>query len=76
MCEAYETGARALGKFCYLVRSQISSFFFDNAKVRKIQSTSKLFLKKGSVSYLAMSYKCGHYGQLSLTFLGMQNYLL
>jgi hypothetical protein len=46
MCEAWETGARALGKFCYLVRSQILSFFFDNAKVRKIQSTSKLFLKK------------------------------
>ena len=45
---AYETGASRAGNFCCPGRPQISSFFFDNAKVQKIQSASKLFFKKST----------------------------
>ena len=40
---ALETGASRAGNFCCPGRPQISSFFFDNAKVQNFQSTSKLF---------------------------------
>ena len=45
---AQETIACALCNFCCPVRPQISSFFFDNAKVQKIQSTSKLYRQKST----------------------------
>ena len=45
---ALETRACALSIFCCLGSPQISSFFFDIAKVQKIQSTSKLFFRKST----------------------------
>ena len=45
---ALETGASRAGNFCCPGRPQISSFFFDIAKVQKFQSTSKLFFKKST----------------------------
>ena len=45
---ALETGASRAGNFCCLGRPQISSFFFDNAKVQNFQSTSKLFHQKST----------------------------
>ena len=45
---ALETGASRAGNFCCPGMPQISSFFFDNAKVQKFQSTSKLFRQKST----------------------------
>jgi len=45
---AWETGASRAGNFCCSGRPQISHFFFDNAKVQKIQCASKLFGKKST----------------------------
>jgi len=48
LCFPEETIARALCNFCYPVRPQISSFFVDNAKVQKNQSTSKYIRQKST----------------------------
>ena len=45
---AYVSGASRADNFCCSGRPQISSFFFDNAKVRKNQITSKFFRKKST----------------------------
>ena len=45
---AQVSGASRADNFCCSGRPQISSFFFDNAKVQKIHSPSKLFLKKST----------------------------
>ena len=48
LCFPEETIACAPCNFCYPVRPQISSFFVDNAKVRKIQGTSKFIRQKST----------------------------